>query len=48
MDEVGKSRAGGDGYRSNIADIKIRLKLNHFICNKCLWNGLTGKLCSEE
>lgn len=32
MDEVGKSRAGGDGYRSNIADIKTRLKLNH-----CKW-----------
>lgn len=30
MDEVDKSRAGGDGHRSNIADIKTRQKLNHF------------------
>jgi len=28
MYEVEKSRAGGDGYRSNIADIKTRLKLS--------------------
>lgn len=30
MDEADKSRAGGDGYRSNTAATKTRLTLNHF------------------